>query len=408
MNYTLDKMKSDIITKAVRESSEVCRAVSDVISVPANCVVFPGFVDVHVHLREPGFLYKETVATGSRAAARGGYTDICAMPNLNPTPDSSENLEIELDAIRRGAVIGVHPYGSITKGEYGGEVSDMEDVAADVVAFSDDGVGLNDRDVMRKAMIRAKKLGKIIAAHCEDKTLVGGGYINDGMYARTHGHRGISHESEYKPLARDIELAAETGCAYHVCHVSTKESVELIRQAKRGGVDITCETAPHYLTLDDSMLEEDGRFKMNPPLRSHEDRLALIEGIKNGTVDMIATDHAPHSAAEKSGGLADSLMGVVGLETAFPVLYTSLVKTGIIPLERLIQLISENPRRRFNIPAAEDSFSVWDLNKEYTINSANFLSMGKSTPFDGMKVTGKCVMTVYGGKIVWLENSTGK
>lgn len=364
--------------------------------------IFPGFADVHVHLREPGFCYKETVESGTRAAAHGGYTDVCSMANLKPVPDSLGTLSPELEAIRRSAVIGVHPYGSITVEEKGEVLSDMDAMAPFVVGFSDDGKGVQNDELMRSAMKRARKLGKIIVAHCEDDRLLHGGYIHDGEYAKEHGHRGISSESEWRQIERDIALVKETGCAYHVCHVSAKESVALIRKAKAEGVDITCETAPHYLVMNDSMLGEDGRFKMNPPIRSEEDRLALLEGVLDGTVDMIATDHAPHSAEEKAKGLEGSLMGVVGLETAFPALYTLLVGKGILPLEKLIDLMSTNPRKRFQIPD-HGSFCVWDLNSEYTIDPKQFLSMGRATPFDGMSVYGRCILTVHGGKAVWAD-----
>ena len=364
--------------------------------------VFPGFADVHVHLREPGFSYKETVTSGTLAAAHGGYTDVCSMPNLKPTPDDRQSLELQLEAIRNGAVIGVHPYGTITKGQNGQELSDMEMIAPYVAGFSDDGRGVQSEELMKKAMKKAAKLGKIIVAHCEDNSLLNGGYIHGGEYAAKNGHLGISSESEWRPIERDIRLIKETGCAYHVCHISTKESVALIRKAKAEGVDITCETAPHYLVLNDSQLQDDGRFKMNPPIRSEADRQALLEGIADGTIDMIATDHAPHSAEEKSKGLKGSLMGVVGLETAFPTLYTCLVRTGQISLEKLTKLMSTNPRKRFQIPS-DGSYSVWDLNSEYNINPAQFLSMGKSTPFDGMSVYGRCILTVRGGKAVWAD-----
>ena len=365
-----------------------------------HCFLFPGFVDVHVHLREPGFLYKETIATGTAACARGGYSDVCAMPNLNPVPDSPEHLAPQLDAIRKDARIRVYPYGSITVEQKGEQLADMEGMAADVIAFSDDGRGVQDENLMRQAMLECKRLGKILVAHCEDNSLLRGGYIHDGEYARAHGHRGICSESEWGPIARDLKLAKETGCAYHVCHISTKESVELIRQAKREGVDVTCETGPHYILLSDQDLQEDGRFKMNPPLRSEADRKAILEGILDGTIDMIATDHAPHSAEEKSKGLEKSAMGVVGIETAFPLLYTHLVKTGLMTLERLVELMAVNPRKRFNIPMTED-FSVWDLSKEYTIDPEDFLSKGRATPFAGWKVSGENLMTIVGGKIVW-------
>ncbi len=363
-------------------------------AVSSDCIIIPGFCDVHVHLREPGFSYKETIKSGTSAAKAGGYTHVCSMPNLNPTPDCLENLQIQLDIIKRDAQINVLPYGTITKGEKGEELADMEAMAPFVAAFSDDGKGVQNTEMMEAAMFKAKKLNKIIAAHCEDNSLLKGGYIHDGEYAKLHSHCGICSESEWGPIKRDIELAEKTGCAYHVCHISTKESVELIRQAKKRGVDITCETGPHYLTMNDMMLQEDGRFKMNPPLRSEEDRFALIEGIKDGTIDMIATDHAPHSCEEKSKGLANSSMGVVGLETAFPVLYTKLVKEGIITLEKLIELMVINPRQRFNIPLDKNTFFVWDLSKEYEINSKNFVSMGKATPFEGVRVFGKLLGSV--------------
>ena len=365
-----------------------------------HCFLLPGFVDVHVHLREPGFLYKETIATGTAACARGGYSDVCAMPNLNPVPDSPEHLAPQLDAIAKDARIRVYPYGSITVEQKGEVLADMEGMAKDVIAFSDDGRGVQSEELMRRAMLECKRLGKILVAHCEDNSLLRGGYIHDGEYARAHGHRGICSESEWGPIARDLKLAKETGCAYHVCHISTKESVELIRQAKREGVDVTCETGPHYILLSDQDLQEDGRFKMNPPLRSEADRKAILEGILDGTIDMIATDHAPHSAEEKSKGLEKSAMGVVGIETAFPLLYTHLVKTGLMTLERLVELMAVNPRKRFNIPMTED-FSVWDLNKEYTIDPEDFLSKGRATPFAGWKVSGENLMTIVGGKIVW-------
>ena len=352
-----------------------------------------GRVDYHILYVAEGTCYVKTEG-GTAAAKAGGYTHVCSMPNLNPTPDSLENLQTQLNIIQNDALISVLPYGTITKGEKGEELSDMEAMAPYVAAFSDDGKGVQSAEMMEAAMLKAKKLGKIIAAHCEDNSLLKGGYIHDGEYAKLHSHRGICSESEWGPIKRDIELAEKTGCAYHVCHISTKESVELIRQAKKRGVDITCETGPHYLTMNDMMLQEHGRFKMNPPLRSEEDRLALIEGIKDGTIDMIATDHAPHSAEEKSLGLEKSSMGVVGLETAFPVLYTKLVREGIITLEKLIELMAINPRRRFNIPLEESTFFVWDLGKEYEINSDTFVSTGKATPFEGMHVFGKLLTSI--------------
>ena len=363
-------------------------------------IIVPGLCDVHVHFREPGFSYKETIASGSAAAAHGGYTAVCTMPNLDPVPDSAEHLQVQLDAIKRGAAIKVLPYGAITVGEKGEKLADMEAMSDKVCAFSDDGKGVQNDEMMREAMTAAKRLGKIIAAHCEDNSLLFGGYIHDGEYARMHGHRGISSASEYKQIERDLRLAEETGCAYHVCHISTKESVELIRQAKARGVDVTCETAPHYLVLCDEDMQEYGRFKMNPPLRSREDKKALIEGIKDGTIDMIATDHAPHSAEEKGRGLEKSLMGVVGLETAFPVLYTELVTKNIITLERLVELMSFKPKERFGIDTNND-FAVFDISEAYKIDPEDFLSMGRATPFAGREVFGRCLLTVHNGKVVY-------
>ena len=368
-------------------------------------VVFPGFCDVHVHFREPGFSYKETIATGSRAAARGGYTAVCTMPNLNPVPDSVENLEVQRRLIEETACIHVYPYGAITVGEQGGVLSDLEGMAPGVVGFSDDGRGVQSDSLMRQAMLRAKALGKPIVAHCEVNSLLRGGYIHDGDYAKAHGHRGICSESEWGQIARDLELVKETGCAYHVCHVSAKESVALIRKAKAEGLDVTCETGPHYLVMDDSDLQEDGRFKMNPPLRGKEDREALIQGILDGTIDMIATDHAPHSAEEKSRGLEKSAFGIVGIETAFPILYTCLVKPGILSLNKLLELLCVNPRRRFGLPLGTD-YSIWDLNAAYPIDPEDFLSKGRATPFAGWQVSGKCIATVCDGKLVYAAPET--
>ena len=368
-----------------------------------NTVIMPGFCDVHVHFREPGFSYKETIKTGSMAAAHGGYTTVCTMPNLNPTPDSVEHLGEQLDIIERDAVITVLPFGTITVGEAGLALADLEGMAEEVVGFSDDGKGVQSREMMAEAMRRAKALGKVISAHCEDNSLLHGGYIHDGEYARAHGHRGISSASEYEPIKRDIELVRETGVDYHVCHVSTKESIEAIRAAKAEGVNISCETGPHYLLLDESSLSEDARFKMNPPLRGARDREAMLDGLIDGTVDMIATDHAPHSAEEKALGLEKSPMGVVGLETCFPLMYTYLVRTGIITLERLVELMAINPRARFGI--AEDAgFTVFEVGEEYEINPEDFVSMGKSTPFEGARVVGKCLLTVLGdGSVAYLD-----
>ena len=366
--------------------------------------VFPGFCDVHVHFREPGFSYKETIASGSRAAARGGYTDVCTMPNLNPVPDSAEHLRRQQELIGRDACIHVHPYGAITLGQKGEQLADLAAMAGSCIAFSDDGRGVQSDELMRRAMEEAKRLGKMIVAHCEVNDLLRGGYIHDGSYAAAHGHRGICSESEWQQIARDLKLAKETGCAYHVCHISTKESVEIIRGAKAEGVNVTCETGPHYLLMDDSFLQEDGRFKMNPPMRDKSDREALMAGLLDGTIDMIATDHAPHSADEKSRGLEKSAFGVVGLETAFPILYTCLVKPGVLTMEKLMELLVENPRKRFGIPMGMD-FSLWDLDAEYEIDPNEFVSMGKATPFAGWKVNGRCIATVCDGKVVYQEGA---
>lgn len=371
-----------------------------------NCIVVPGLADVHVHLREPGFSYKETVASGTRAAARSGYAALCAMPNLSPVPEDAATLAQELDIIRRDAVIDVLPYGAITRGQRGEQLADMSAMAPYVCGFSDDGRGVQSRELMRAAMLEAKRLGRPIAAHCEDNSLLRGGYIHDGEYAKAHGHRGICSESEWGPIARDIELLRETGCAYHVCHISTAESAALIRSAKREGLDITCETAPHYLLLSDSDLQEDGRFKMNPPLRSERDRLALIEALRDGTIDILATDHAPHSAEEKSRGLAGSAFGITGLETAFPLLWTGLVEPGIISRERLVELMSTAPARRFGIESGIElggpaTFAVFETETTYRIDPERFASKGRATPFAGREVRGRCVLNIVRGREVW-------
>lgn len=408
-NDGFEKNDLSITNEVITNISSNIEAVGfDVVYNLNNMYLLPGLIDVHTHLREPGFIYKETIATGSMAGARGGYTSICAMPNLNPTPDSMKNLQVELDAIKKDAKINVYPYGTITKGEKGQVLADLEDISNYVIAFSDDGQGVQSEEMMLTAMIKAKKLNKMIVAHCEDNSLLNRGYIHDGEYAKLHDHKGICSESEWGPIKRDIELSRKTGCHYHVCHISTKENVELIRNAKKDGVNITCETGPHYLTLNDMNLQEEGRFKMNPPIRSEEDRQALIEGIKDGTIDMIITDHAPHSAEEKSKGLAGSSMGVVGLEVAFPVLYTKLVKTGVITLKKLIDLMNTNPRKIFKIGTEikigeKADLTVYDLNESYDIDSSKFVSMGKATPFDGDNVYGKCKMTICGGNIVFNE-----
>ena len=395
-----NKLKSVIccVNDVVSSGADVAAALSFLQN--DQYVVFPGFCDVHVHFREPGFSYKETIESGSKASPRGGYTAVCTMPNLNPVPDSVEHLGAQLKLIEEQAVIHVYPYGAITVGEKGETLADLEGMAPNCIAFSDDGKGVQSDDMMRDAMCRAKALGKMIVAHCEVNDLLKGGYIHDGQYAAAHNHKGICSASEYEQIARDLRLVEEIDCAYHVCHISTKESVELIRQAKKKGLNVTCETGPHYLVMDDSFLQEDGKFKMNPPLRDNSDREALVAGIVDGTIDMIATDHAPHSAEEKSKGLAASAFGVVGIETAFSVMYTYLVQTGIITLEKLIDLLSANPRKRFGLPAGND-FTVWNLSKEFTVDPAEFISKGKATPFEGWKLRGECLLTVCDGKAVY-------
>ena len=393
-------------------------SIGDRISCPADAVsidlhkavLFPGFVDVHVHLREPGFSYKETIRTGTLAAAHGGFAHVAAMPNLDPVPDCAAALAVQRAIIEKDALVHVHPYGAISVGEKGERLADLEGLAPGVIAFSDDGRGVQSESLMREAMMQCHRLGKILAAHCEDNSLLHGGYIHDGAYARAHGHRGICSESEWGPIARDLKLAEQTGCAYHVCHVSTKESVALIRAAKRRGVDVTCETAPHYLTFTDEDLQEDGRFKMNPPLRAREDRDALIEGLLDGTIDMLVTDHAPHSREEKARGLDKSAMGVVGLETSFAASYTALVQTGILPLEKLVDLMHGAPMRRFGCGTelAEGQpadLTAFDLTKTYTVDPETFLTMGRATPFAGRALTGVCKLTMIGGEPVWKEET---
>ena len=396
-------MKSLFTQKNSHENADLTNRIDSYIKFDKDTIIVPSFVDVHVHLREPGFFYKETMKTGTEAAAKSGYGYVFSMPNLNPVPDCLENLNKQLEIIKKDAVVNVIPYGSITKGEKGVNLSDMEAMAPFVAGFSDDGVGVDSERLMEEAMIIAKSLGKPIVAHCEDMELRAGGYIHKGKYAMEHGHLGICSESEWKPIERDLNLVAKTGCSYHVCHVSAKESVELIRQAKKSGLDVTCETAPHYLVLTDEMIKDEGRFKMNPPIRSAADRDALIEGLIDGAVDMIATDHAPHSMEEKSRGLKDSAMGITGLETAFPVVYTKLVKEGILTLEKVIELMAVNPRNRFGLPDIDltNNYAVWDLAAQYEINPETFISMGKATPFAGEKVYGRCVKTVIDGKTVW-------
>lgn len=405
--------KTDIVVDngIITKISPVVLSNGDTVFNFDNLYIFPGFADVHVHLREPGFSYKETIATGTKACARGGFTHVCSMPNLKPVPDSKETLDEQLKIINKDALINVFPFGAITVGQMGEKLSDMEGMKDSVIGFSDDGRGVQDRQMMENAMTLAKKLGKIISAHCEDNSLLYGGYIHDGEYAKCNGHKGICSESEWGPIKRDIELVKKTGVKYHVCHISAKESVDIIRKAKNEGVDITCETAPHYLVFCDNDLKDEGRFKMNPPIRANDDKCALIEGILDGTVDMIATDHAPHSMEEKSKGLKGSLNGIVGIETSFAVMYTHFVKKGVFDMDKLIQLMSINPSKRFGFDSgikvgAKANFTVFDLEDKYIINSDEFESMGKSSPFEGMEVYGRCVMTVANGNIAYQYNNT--
>ncbi len=404
--------KSDVLIKDGRIHSLAVSILSEsvdrVVDAQDKYFLIPGFVDVHTHLREPGFSYKETIKTGSMAGAKAGYTDLCTMPNLNPAPDNAEHLKAQTDIIDRDAVIHVLPFGTITKERKGvGEIIDFESIADQVAGFSDDGTGVQTEELMKQAMTKCAKLGKIISAHCEVNDLLKGGYIHDGVYARTHNHKGICSESEWAQIERDCCLAEETGCQYHVCHISTKESVDIIRKAKARGVKVTCETGPHYLTMCDEDLQEDGRFKMNPPLRAAQDKQALIEGVLDGTIDVIATDHAPHSAEEKSKGLEKSAMGVVGLETAFAVLNTKLVKTGIITLEKLVEMMSVRPREIFGIDGGEikegavANLALLDVDKEWTVNPDNFVTMGRATPFEGWKLQGENLLTIYRGEIVY-------
>lgn len=388
--------------------SLVADADTEVVDVE-GCIVTYGLADVHVHLREPGYSVKETIASGTRAAARGGVTTVCSMPNLNPAPDAPDTIAIEQKMIDGQAVVEVLPYATISSKRAGRELADIEALRSLSVGYSDDGNGIQTEELMRKAMQRISAVDGIIAAHCEDDSLLHAGYIHDGEYARANGHKGICSESEWGPIERDVKLAQEESCRYHVCHISTKESVAIIRKAKENCEHISCETAPHYLILCDGDLQEDGRFKMNPPLRGAEDREALIEGIKDGTIEVIATDHAPHTAEEKSRGLKYSAMGIVGIETSFALCYTHLVRKGVITIERLIALMSENPRRIFRLGGAmrvgeRADIAVFDINTPYVIDSSEFLSMGKATPFEGEEVYGRCMLTLFGGEKVWFEN----
>ena len=392
--------------KIERVAADIQPADNDKVYDCTGLTIMSGLVDLHVHLREPGFSAKETIATGTAAAAHGGFTTVCSMPNLAPAPDSMANLQQQLDIIERDAVIKVLPYATITRKRFGDELVNFEELKPYVAGFSDDGTGVQSEDVMRQAMAEAAKNDAIIAAHCEVDDLLRGGYIHDGEYARINGHRGICSESEWKQVERDIELVAEAGCRYHVCHISTKETVELIRQAKARGLKVTCETGPHYLTMCDMDLKEEGRFKMNPPIRSAEDRDALIAGLQDGTIDVVATDHAPHTAEEKSRGLERSAMGVVGIETSFAVIYTKLVKEGIISLEKAVDVLAEAPRRIFNLGGGLQEgeaadIAVFDLEKSFTVDPSTFLSKGRSTPFEGWQLQGECCLTLVDGRVAY-------
>lgn len=392
--------------KIERIAADIQPADNDKVYDCTGLTIMSGLVDLHVHLREPGFSAKETIATGTAAAAHGGFTTVCSMPNLAPAPDSMANLQQQLDIIERDSVIKVLPYATITRKRFGDELVNFEELKPYVAGFSDDGTGVQNEDVMRQAMAEAAKTDTIIAAHCEVDELLRGGYIHDGEYARINGHRGICSESEWKQVERDIELAAEAGCRYHVCHISTKETVELIRQAKARGVKVTCETGPHYLTMCDMDLKEEGRFKMNPPIRSAEDRDALIAGLQDGTIDVVATDHAPHTDEEKSRGLERSAMGVVGIETSFAVIYTKLVKAGVISLEKAVDVLAEAPRRIFNLGGGLQEgeaadIAVFDLEKSFEVDPSTFLSKGRSTPFEGWQLQGECCLTLVDGRVAY-------
>ena len=399
-----------VVDGRIAEIGESLTAGEDVEVFDAEgCVVTYGLADVHVHLREPGYSVKETITSGTRAAARGGVTTVCSMPNLLPAPDAPETIAVEQKLIDEQAVIEVLPFATISKGRERRELADIEALRSLSVGYSDDGNGIQTEELMREAMQRIAAVDGIVAAHCEDDSLLHAGYIHDGEYALAHGHKGICSESEWGPIKRDVVLAKEENCRYHVCHISTKESVAIIREAKLNCNHISCETAPHYLVLCDADLKEEGRFKMNPPLRAAEDKAALIDGIKDGTIEVIATDHAPHTAEEKSRGLKGSAMGIVGIETSFAICYTHLVRTGVISIEKLIALMSENPRRIFRLGGAmrvgeRADIAVFDITKPYTIDTAEFLSMGKATPFEGAEVYGRCMLTLFAGEKVWIEN----
>ena len=408
MRYGISKRQDVLVvgSKIERIADDIMPQEGDKVYDCEGLVVMSGFVDLHVHLREPGFSSKETIATGTAAAAHGGFTTVCSMPNLAPAPDTMEHLQQQLDIIERDAVVKVLPYATITCKRVGEDLVDFAALKPYVAGFSGDGTGVQSQEVMRQAMIEVAKNDSIIAAHCEVDELLRGGYIHDGEYAAKNGHRGICSESEWQQVERDIELAAETGCRYHVCHISTKETVELVRKAKARGLKVTCETGPHYLTMCDMEIKEEGRFKMNPPIRSAADRDALVAGLQDGTIDVVATDHAPHTAEEKSRGLERSAMGVVGLETSFAVIYTKLVRQGIISLEKAVDVMAEAPRKIFNLGGGlcegeAADITVFDLEKEFTVDPSTFLTKGRSTPFEGWHLQGECCLTLVDGRIAY-------
>lgn len=377
----------------------------------AGKLVSPGLIDVHVHLREPGYERKETIETGTKAAARGGYTTIAAMANTIPVPDSMESVTYIEGLLQQSAQVRVFPYAAITLGERGQEIVDVEALSeTSILGFSDDGRGIQEAGVMYQAMQRAKAVNKPIVAHCEDDSLLFGGYLHDGEYAKANGHRGILSVSESAQIARDIMLAQATGVHYHICHISTKESVELVRFAKAQGINVTAEVSPHHLILcDTDIVNDDPNFKMNPPLRADADRIACVQGLLDGTIDVIATDHAPHHEDEKAWGIETAPFGIVGLETAFPLMYTKFVKTGKMTLKQLIDCMSTKPANIFNLPygtlevGAAADITIIDLDKEMEIDSSQFLSKGKNTPFNGYNVTGWPVMTLVGGRVAYKD-----
>jgi dihydroorotase len=374
-------------------------------------LVAPGFIDVHVHLREPGGEQKETIETGTLAAARGGFTTICAMPNTKPVPDTVEHLKNLKERIKENAHVRVLPYASITVKEAGQELTDFESLQKEgAFAFTDDGAGVQNAGIMLKAMKKAAALQASVVAHCEDNTLVFGGVVHDGVFAKTHNIQGIPSVCEAVHIARDVLLAEAAGCHYHVCHISTKESVRTVRDAKKAGIHVTAEVTPHHLLLTEEDIPGlDANYKMNPPLRSKEDREALINGLLDGTIDCIATDHAPHTIEDKQAGIYKAPFGIVGLETAFPLLYSRFVQTGIFTLKKLVDWMTIKPAEIFKLPygrleeGAAADLVIIDLNLEKEIVPQHFASKGRNTPFGGWKCKGWPIATFVNGKLVWQE-----